>query len=258
VIVLTHLLASLGVVFFSNQALLWFFILHFVTGGLGLVIGFHRLLSHKSFGCPRWLQRLFALFGTLALQEGPIRWASHHRAHHRFNDGPGDPHDSTRGFWWSHLLWLTYFHPNGFRKASVRVNDLQADPVLRFLDRNMFLVNIVFFAGFVLLIPKLDVLIWAFPVRIVVVWHTVWAINSYVHHARFTEPFADKPAKIRDSVILSLLMYGDGWHKTHHDHPGLVTPNRPYLDVSYWVLKTLQAVGLVQLRHIRQKIAIDA
>ena len=251
VIAVMHILALPALFCFSWTGLALFLLFHFLTGCFGIVLGYHRLIAHHAYGCNQWLMRFFALCGTLSLQEGPIRWAAHHRAHHRFNDEEGDPHSAARGFLWSHLMWLSFYHPNGFRKASVSVKDLSMDPYLVFMDRNMFAINFVFFLLIAALVRDPVALVWAFPLRIVVLWHTVWAINSYVHHARWRQPFNVNPNKVRDSWTLSLLMYGDGWHSTHHRLPGSARAgDRAYhFDPSFLVLRCLSLIGLVQIRR---------
>ncbi len=82
--------------------------LHWVTGGLGITLGWHRLVTHRSFQTPKWLEYFFVLCGTLSCQGGPINWIGIHRLHHLHSDENLDPHDSNKGFWWSHMGWMLY------------------------------------------------------------------------------------------------------------------------------------------------------
>ena len=89
--------------FWSWQAFSGFIFLYWVTACLGVTTGYHRLLSHRSFQVPKWLERFFATCGALSCQHGPIDWVGLHRHHHTFSDTEADHHDSNKGFWWSHM-----------------------------------------------------------------------------------------------------------------------------------------------------------
>ena len=81
-------------------------VLWWITGGLGVTLGYHRLLTHRSFQTYKWVEYLLTLFGTLSWQGAPSRWVGTHRLHHASSDEPGDPHSPHDGGWWSHILWL--------------------------------------------------------------------------------------------------------------------------------------------------------
>jgi hypothetical protein len=98
--------------------------LHYVTGGIGISLGFHRMLTHRSLRCPRWLEYAFALCGTLALQGGPIDWVATHRAHHAHTDREGDPHNVHRGLRWAHIEWL--YRYNDARPSEAEQRRLEA------------------------------------------------------------------------------------------------------------------------------------
>merc|ERR1712178_537620 len=82
--------------------------LHWVTGGLGITLGFHRMLTHRSFKTPKWLEYFFIFCGTLACEGGVCDWVGLHRIHHQHSD---NEHDSHRGFWWSHMGWMLHKLP---------------------------------------------------------------------------------------------------------------------------------------------------
>ena len=133
-----HLGACAAVVplFFSWSGVLVAFALYYVTGGIGVCLGYHRLLTHRSMRVPRALEYVFATAGALAMQGGPISWVATHRAHHAFSDTEKDPHDSRRGFMWSHVEWLYRRNPARLTKEGERrfAPDLAADPYYRFLE----------------------------------------------------------------------------------------------------------------------------
>jgi stearoyl-CoA desaturase (delta-9 desaturase) len=110
-----HLLALLAPWFFSWSAVGVAILLHWLFGSIGICLGYHRLLSHRSFQVPQCLEYAIAFIGALALQGGPIFWVAGHRLHHAFTeDEVKDPYSARRGFWWSHMLWLFYPHAEFF------------------------------------------------------------------------------------------------------------------------------------------------
>ena len=103
-----HILSVVALLpmFWSWQAVTSLTVLYWVTACLGVTIGYHRLLCHRSFRLPQWLERFFATCGALSCQHGPIDWVGLHRHHHKFSDTDADHHNSNRGFWWSHMGWM--------------------------------------------------------------------------------------------------------------------------------------------------------
>ena len=102
-----HVGAVAALFFFSWQGLILAAILWWVTGSLGIGMGYHRLLTHRSYKAPKWVEYLFTIFATMTLEGGPIFWVATHRIHHRHTDKPGDPHSPRDGKWWSHMGWIT-------------------------------------------------------------------------------------------------------------------------------------------------------
>src|SRR4028118_1919069 len=96
---------------FSWKAVGLVILLHWVTGGLGITLGWHRLVSHRSFQTPKWLEYFLVFCGALSMQGGPIWWVGLHRHHHLYSDQNVDHHDSGKGFWWSHMQWMFYEVP---------------------------------------------------------------------------------------------------------------------------------------------------
>jgi stearoyl-CoA desaturase (delta-9 desaturase) len=128
-----HLLALLSFWCFSWSALGVTLLLHWFLGSIGICLGYHRLLSHRSFQVPRWLEYTIALIGATALQGGPIFWVAGHRLHHAYTeDVDKDPYSARRGFWWSHMLWIFYPNPEFFEDSHYKryAPDLARDPYL--------------------------------------------------------------------------------------------------------------------------------
>ena len=217
---------------------------------------YHRYFSHGSFRTSRALQFAFALLGAAAVQRGPLWWASHHRYHHAHSDRVADPHSPLQhGFLWSHCGWFLANESYATRRELVR--DLARYPELRFLDRYDALVPIalalaLYLAGARLAAahPQLgtsgaQLLVWGFCLSTVALYHGTFAINSLAHvfgWRRFPTP-----DRSRNNPLLALLTLGEGWHNNHHYFPGSVRQGVAWweLDLTYWALRTLAALGLV-------------
>src|ERR1039458_7488114 len=112
ILVLLHVGAVAALFMFSWKALAVAAVLYYIAIGLGISMGYHRLLTHRSYKVPVWLEYFFALCGTLTLEGGPIFWVATHRVHHQFSDQPGDPHSPRDGAFWSHMGWILFGETN--------------------------------------------------------------------------------------------------------------------------------------------------
>lgn len=217
---------------------------------------YHRYFSHKAFRTTRAVQFLFALFGAMSVQRGPLWWAAHHRNHHRHADTEHDLHSPLhRGFFWSHMGW--FLTRRGFRTDAASVPDLMRYPELRLLDRFDILVPIVTAAGLFLLgdllatvAPALhtggaQLLIWGFFVSTVLLFHVTVTINSLAH--RYGTRRFDTRDNSRNNALLALLTFGEGWHNNHHHFPGAARQGFRWweLDLTYYGLRGLAALGLI-------------
>jgi stearoyl-CoA desaturase (delta-9 desaturase) len=126
--------------FWSLQGVVILLLLYWTTV-LGVTLGLHRLVAHRSFEAPRWLERLLVLMGTLACQSGPIEWVGLHRHHHLYSDQPNDHHDAARGLWWAHSEWMLHDIP-ALRQIHRFTGDMERDPLYRWLDRWFLLLQI--------------------------------------------------------------------------------------------------------------------
>ena len=126
--------------FWSWQAVAALAVLYWVTV-LGVTLGLHRLVTHRSFVAPKWVERILVLMGALACQSGPIEWVGLHRHHHKFSDQSNDHHDAGRGLWWAHSGWMLHEIP-ALQHVNRLTGDLQKDPLYRWLDRWFLLVQL--------------------------------------------------------------------------------------------------------------------
>ena len=229
---------------FSWKAIGLAILLHWVTGGLGITLGFHRLVTHRSFQTPKWLEYFFVFCGTLACQGGPIRWVGLHRIHHLHSDTQPDPHNSNRGFWWSHMGWMLYNIP-----ADVEIprytKDISDDPVYQFLQNYFVPIQIVLgliFYG----LGGWPFVVWGIFARIVIVFHCTWLVNSATH--TFGYQTYDANDHSRNCWWVALLTYGEGWHNNHHAYQYSARHGMKWweIDLTWMTIQFLQLLGLAQ------------
>jgi stearoyl-CoA desaturase (delta-9 desaturase) len=215
-----------------------------------ITAGYHRYFAHRSFRTNRPVQFALALLGTTAVQKGPLWWAAHHRAHHRYSDTDRDVHSPQKGFWWSHVGWILC---DRYKDADLGlVRDLVAFPELRFLERVNGVVPWVL-AGVTLWIGGWSGLVFGFFGSTVVLWHVTFTINS-LSHTFGTRRYATTDTS-RNNPLLAMLTFGEGWHNNHHHYSASARQGFYWweVDVSWYVLRGLAALHLV--RGLRQPTA---
>jgi stearoyl-CoA desaturase (delta-9 desaturase) len=256
-------LAALLPALFSWQAVGVMLLMFWIAGGLGITLGFHRLLTHRGFTVPRPVEYLLALFGTLAVQGGPIDWVATHRKHHAFVDADGDPHDSNRGMGWAHVEWLYRTSKDRLepREYGRWAPDLMKDPVYRFLDR--YPVAIQFALGLVLfLIGGWSFVVWGVFVRLVVLYHCTWLVNSAAHQVGYRNfKTADRST---NCWWVSLLAFGEGWHNNHHAFPFSARHGMRWFefDLTWTTIQVLRAVRIarnvkIPTREMVERLALN-
>ncbi|MBR8831327.1 MAG: hypothetical protein N5P05_002116 [Chroococcopsis gigantea SAG 12.99] len=188
------------------------FVLYWVTGGFGVTLGFHRLVSHRSFTTPKFIEYLLIFFGSLACQGGPITWIGLHRIHHKYSDTDPDPHDSNKGFWWSHMGWMLHNIPAD--KDVLRyTQDIADDKFYQFCQK--FFIPIQVALGLLLYWwGGWPFVIWGIFARLVVVFHCTWFVNSATH--KFGYVSHESKDGSRNCWWVALLTFGEGWHNNHH------------------------------------------
>ncbi len=244
-----HALAILAPWFFSWSALGVMIFLHWLFGSIGICLGYHRLLTHRSLQItPKWLEYAIATLGALAIQGGPIFWVAGHRLHHAHTEDINkDPYSAERGFWWSHMGWLFYDNPEFFDYEHYKkyARDLDRDPFYRWLNRNYLLLQIP--VGILLYaLGGWSFVIYGTFLRAVVLWHSTWLINSASHIRGYRSFNVDDNS--RNLWWAAILTYGEGWHNNHHAHPNVAPAGRHWweIDMTWWAIKTLQTLGLAK------------
>lgn len=243
-----HALALLAPWFFSWSALGVALFLHWLFGSIGICLGYHRLLTHRSFQVPKVLEYAIAVVGALALQGGPIFWVAGHRVHHlHTEDNDKDPYSANRGFWWSHMLWLFYPHTDTFNYNAYKrfAPDLDRDPFYRWLNRSFLWLQIP--VGVLLyLLGGWSFVIYGVFVRAVLLWHSTWLINSASHMSGY-RTFSSNDNS-RNLWWAALLTYGEGWHNNHHAYPNVAKAGWQWweIDMTWWMIQLLQQLGLAR------------
>lgn len=265
-IVIVHLLGFLAFVpyLFSWTAFV-VFILGIHVFGQGITIGYHRLLTHRSFKTPKWLEHLFAILGICSMQDTPARWVSVHRMHHVHSDEVPDPHSPRVNFWWSHMGWLMFVNRQTYSVAGLEkfAKDLLRDPFYMRLETNplaqffyIFAQIPVFFAlGFGLSFffswelsaavqLGLSMVMWGVIMRVIAVWHITWSVNSLSH--MFGYRLYDTGEGSRNNWFVALVTVGEGWHNNHHEDPSAASVQHRWweIDISYYEIKLLEFLGL--------------
>ncbi len=243
-----HGIALLAPWFFSWSALGVMVLLHWLFGSIGICLGYHRLLTHRSLQVPKWLEYVLATVGAMALQGGPIFWVAGHRQHHLYTeDAEKDPYAASRGFWWSHILWILYPEPSVFDRQIYRsfAPDIARDPYYLWLDKYFLLLQIPVAIGLFAL-GGWSFVIYGSVLRIVTLWHSTWLINSATHMWGKRRFNVDDGS--RNLWWTALLTYGEGWHNNHHAFPNVAPAGWRWweIDVTWWAIRTLEVVGLAK------------
>ena len=208
----------------------------------GITAGYHRYFAHKTFKTSRAFQFFLAILGCAAVQKGPLWWAGGHRRHHRYSDQEEDLHSPRRGFWWSHQGWI---FSGDFDETEIdRIRDFGAYPELVWLNRWHVVVPISL-AVVCYAIAGLAGLVWGFCVSTVLLWHATYSINSLAH--RWGSQRYETGDDSRNNLWLALLTLGEGWHNNHHHYMAAARQGFFWweIDLTYYALRALQAVGLV-------------
>jgi stearoyl-CoA desaturase (delta-9 desaturase) len=257
-----HLAALLAPFYFTWSGLAICLALYWVTGGLGVCLGYHRLLTHGSFQTTKPMRFLFALLGGVSGEGSAIDWVANHRKHHAFSDQDGDPHTPRDGGWWAHMLWIFPQHTREELAAHTKrwAPDLVKDKGVVFLHKTFLVWHILlgsallgagwtFFDRF----TGVSWLIWGLAVRMVIVFHITWLVNSASHMWGYRN--YETTDDSRNLWWVGLLAFGEGWHNNHHAYQRMAAHGHRWweLDPTYWVIRGLESVGLawdvVHTRH---------
>jgi len=244
---LFHVGAVAALFMFEWQAVVVAALLYWLAIGCGIGMGYHRLLTHRSYVVPKPVEHFMALCGTLTLEGGPISWVATHRIHHQNSDQEGDPHSPRDGGWWAHAGWIIAGASNHNKtdRMSHYAPDLAKDPFLVWLNTYHYVPLIVL--GLILLaVGGLPMMLWGVCVRVVVGLHATWLVNSAAHMWGGRR-FATSDDS-RNNWWVALLTFGEGWHNNHHAHPTSARHGLRWyeFDLTWIQIRSLQFLGLVK------------
>jgi sn-1 stearoyl-lipid 9-desaturase len=241
-----HVLAIAALFFINWGAIATAVVLWWVAGSLGIGMGYHRLLTHRGYKTPKWMEYFLTVCGTLALEGGPIFWVATHRVHHQHSDQPEDPHSPRVSAFWAHMGWIMFGEAshNDTARMSRYAPDLARDPFYRWLTTYHW-VPLTVLGLTLLAIGGWGLVNWAIFLRVVVGLHSTWLVNSATH-LWGRRRFATKDDS-RNVWWVAMLTFGEGWHNNHHAHPTSARHGLAWyeLDITWLELKALQALGLV-------------
>ena len=248
---LTPLIGILGTAAYTwfRGFQLWMLLLTlgmYLAVGFSICAGYHRFFSHKSYEASPFVQVVFAFFGAMAAQNSILWWSSSHRVHHKYVDRDWDPYNIKRGFWWAHMFWIFYKNENADFENSP---DLIANKIVMWQHR--WHKAILIGAGFG--IPTLigaafgdpiAGLLWGGFLRIAVIHHTTFFVNSLAHS--LGKPLYNAEVSARDNWLVAMLTLGEGYHSFHHRFPADFRNGIRWYqwDPAKWLIAALKSVGL--------------
>ncbi len=238
---------------------------NYVFCSLGIGAGYHRLLTHRGFQCPKWFEHTLAILGVCTLQDTPARWVAIHRLHHQHSDERPDPHTPRVSWFWGHVGWLFVENRQLSRLATYEryARDVLQDPFYLWLERRarwawIFAAHAIpfFLVGFAVewyltgsyhrgLWFGLSLLLWGVIFRTLFTWHVTWSINSVSHLWGYRNyPTAEDS---RNNWLCALATNGEGWHNNHHAQPRSAAHGHRWweLDITFLTISLWERLGLV-------------
>jgi fatty-acid desaturase len=248
-----HVGAIAALFFFSWSALAVFVVTYILAINVGIGMCYHRLLTHRGYRVPKWLEYAMAICATTALEGGPMFWVATHRVHHQYSDHVGDPHTPTEGGWWAHAGWI-------LKGKALHTETAMLARYAPDLAKNRFYVVLSKYHWIPLTVEGLILLaiggwqwvLWGIFLRVTVGLHATWLVNSATHlwGSRRFQTRDDS----RNSLWVALLTGGEGWHNNHHAHPVSARHGLTWyeIDPNYYGIWLLKKLGLARQIKIAQ------
>jgi sn-1 stearoyl-lipid 9-desaturase len=250
---LFHVGAIAALFFFSWKPVMVAVLLWWVATSLGIGVCYHRLLTHRGYKTPKWIEYVLTVCATLALEGGPIFWVATHRIHHQHSDKEGDPHSPIDGKWWAHMGWILMgkaMH-HDTKSLSRYVPDLAKDRFHVWITKYHYVPMIT--VGVILLaLGGIPYVLWGIFFRTVLGLHATWLVNSATHSwgsRRFTTRDLST-----NSWWVALLTWGEGWHNNHHAHPTSARHGLAWyeIDTNWYVIRLMKTFGLAKEIRVAQ------
>ncbi len=245
--VIFHLGAVAALFVFTWKAFAVCLFLWWVSGSLGIGMGYHRLLTHRGYKTPKFVEYFLTVCGTLALEAGPIAWVVTHRIHHAHTDVPGDPHTPREGSFWAHMGWILQGTAQRYDEdvCTRYAPDLMKDSFHRWIEV-WYWVPLVVLGVALFAFGGWPMLMWGMFFRVTFGLHATWLVNSATH-LWGTRRFETKDDS-RNSLWVALLTFGEGWHNNHHAYPTAAKHGLAWyeVDVNWFGIRALQMLGLAK------------
>lgn len=247
IVSLFHVGAVAALFFLSWSSVVTVLLLWWVSGSLGVGMGFHRLLTHRGYKAPKAVEYFLTFCGLLALEGGAINWVVTHRLHHSMTDKLGDPHTPRDGKLWSHIGWIMRGTAQQHAPSVMRryAPDLMKDPVHVWLNR-LYFVPLIVLGAVLLAVGGWGLMLCGIFLRVTLGLHATWLVNSATHlwGTRRFETTDDST----NSWWVALLTFGEGWHNNHHAYPRAAKHGLTWyeIDMNWWGINTLRLLGLAK------------
>ncbi len=260
-IIVFHAGALAALFFFTWQRFAVMAILYVLAINVGIGMCYHRLLTHRGYQVPKWLEYLMTVCATLSMEGGPMFWVGTHRVHHQLSDQEGDPHTPREGGWWAHAGWLLFGQALHAQTEALSryAPDLGRDRFHVWMSKYHWLPITVsgilllgggwYFGGWV---NGVAMVLWGVLLRVTLGLHATWLVNSATHmwgNRRF-----DTHDDSRNSWWVALLTGGEGWHNNHHAHPVSARHGLTWyeIDPNFWGIWILSKLGLARKVKVAQ------
>jgi stearoyl-CoA desaturase (delta-9 desaturase) len=245
VFTLFHVGAIAALFFFTWKALFLSIALYVMAINIGIGMCYHRLLTHRGYRVPKWIEYIMTAFACLALEGGPMFWVATHRVHHQLSDKPGDPHTPHEGAWWAHIGWIMMGDALGHETALLAryAPDLAKDKFHRIITKFHYVPLIIAAVALYFLAGWSGVL-WGIFLRVTLGLHATWLVNSATHMWG-TKRFPTRDDS-RNNWWVALMTGGEGWHNNHHAHPVSARHGLAWyeVDANYYGIWLLKKLGL--------------
>jgi stearoyl-CoA desaturase (delta-9 desaturase) len=256
VMAIFHVGAIAALFCFSWKNLAAFMIAYFFAINIGIGVAYHRLLTHRGFRTPKWVEYFVTMCGTMALEGGPIFWVATHRVHHQNSDQEGDPHTPVDGTFWAHAGWILSGRAMHSETALLGryAPDLTRDPVHVWLSKYHWIpITTVGLLQIAIgtwatgnFMGGITMMLWGTFLRVVVGLHATWLVNSATH--MFGKRRFETRDDSRNNWWVALLTGGEGWHNNHHAHPVSARHGLTWyeMDINYYCIWVLSKLGLAE------------
>jgi fatty-acid desaturase len=253
-----HAGAVAALFFFSWSAIAVSVLLYFLSINVGIGMCYHRLLTHRGYTVPKWIEYAMTICATLSLEGGPMFWVGTHRVHHQHSDHEGDPHTPNEGGWWAHIGWILCGMSMNAETATMAryAPDLAKDKFHLWVSKYHWLPNLIVLVA-LYAIGGWSWFLWGGGMRVVLGLHSTWLVNSATH-LWGSRRFETKDGS-RNNWWVALLTGGEGWHNNHHAHPVAARHGLKWyeFDPNYYGIWMLKKLGLAKNIKLAQYDPLD-